>query len=477
MRRLFIALLAFSLFAAACGDDSDDATSTDDTESTDDTGADDAPTDDDAPADDAPADDDDAAADDDDDMLEAIRVPEDYPTIQEAVDAAVEGDLILISPGVYNESVAVETDNLVIRGLDRNTVILDGEHDPERGNGFIVFSDGVAIENLTARNYQSNGVFFTGDYDADRILRGYRASYITTYNNGLYGLYAFNAEYGLFEQSYGSGHPDSAVYIGQCQPCNAVVTDVIAENNTLGYSGTNAGGNLHIVNSEWTGNRVGMVPNTLDSEELAPQRGAVFAGNWIHDNGNPDTPMRSEIWELAWGIGLVLAGGNDNLVTRNLVENNDTGGIATSLFFDDNLWLASNNTVSDNVLRGNEIDLVLLTDFDGMAGPVVLEIEPGEPQVGADGNCFEGNTFTTSAPEDIETVAACGGGTEPLVGVPPLTVALASSPMTGVDYQTMPAPPEQPTMPDAETAPARPADVIPEVDNFDLDSITLPTGA
>ena len=331
-----------------------------------------------------------------------------------------------------------------------------------------MFSNGVAVENLTARNYSSNGVFFTGDYDNDFILTGYRASYITAYNNGLYGLYAFNAEYGLFEQSYGSGHPDSAVYIGQCQPCNAVVTDVIAENNTLGYSGTNAGGNLHIVNSEWTGNRVGMVPNTLDSEELAPQRDAVFAGNWIHDNGNPDTPMRSEIWELAWGIGLVLAGGQDNLVTRNLVENNATGGIATSLFFDDNVWLASNNTVVDNVSRNNMIDLILLTDTDA-----------GGTQPGADGNCFADNVFTTSAPEDIETVAPCDGdsGTEPLAGVPALNVAQSFSPMTGVDYQTMPAPPAQPTMPDAATAPPRPADVLPEVDDFDLESITLPEGA
>src|SRR5690606_6127550 len=82
-----------------------------------------------------------------------ITVPTDYDTIQAAVDAAEPGDLILIEPGVYEEAVDVETENLTIRGLDRNEVILDGGH--ELLNGIRVLADGVAIENMTARNYQT----------------------------------------------------------------------------------------------------------------------------------------------------------------------------------------------------------------------------------------------------------------------------------------------------------------------------------
>ena len=51
-----------------------------------------------------------------------------------------------------------------------------------------------------------------------------------------------------------------------------MITDVLAEHNALGFSGTNAGGNLAIVNSEWRENLAGIVPNTLDSEPFAPQR-------------------------------------------------------------------------------------------------------------------------------------------------------------------------------------------------------------
>ncbi|MDQ2844261.1 MAG: hypothetical protein M3Y72_25115, partial [Acidobacteriota bacterium] len=34
-----------------------------------------------------------------------IRVPQDYPTIQAAVDAAQNGDTVLVSPGTYHENI------------------------------------------------------------------------------------------------------------------------------------------------------------------------------------------------------------------------------------------------------------------------------------------------------------------------------------------------------------------------------------
>ena len=55
-----------------------------------------------------------------------LRVPDEYPTIQAAVDAARPGQMILIAPQVYHEAVRVKTPGITIRGQDRNRVILDG---------------------------------------------------------------------------------------------------------------------------------------------------------------------------------------------------------------------------------------------------------------------------------------------------------------------------------------------------------------
>ena len=105
---------------------------------------------------------------------------------------------MLIAPGTYEEAVDVETENLTIRGLDRNEVILDGGFELE--NGIRVLADGVAVENMTARNYTTNGFFWTG-------VTGYRGSYLTAFRNGDYGVYAFDATKGQLEHIYASGQP------------------------------------------------------------------------------------------------------------------------------------------------------------------------------------------------------------------------------------------------------------------------------
>jgi hypothetical protein len=359
-----------------------------------------------------------------------IRVPADQPTIQAAVDDAQPGDLILLSPGVYNESVTVETDRLVIRGLDRNEVVLDGDDRFE--NGIMVLADGVAVENLTIHSYRGNGVLFTGDYARDVVLRGYRVSYVTAYNNGLYGVYAFGARGGLIEHTYASGHPDAGIYIGQCFPCDAVVRNVTAELNAVGYQGTNAGGDLWVVASRWQRNRVGIEPNSSDRERLAPQRGSVIAANLIADNSEPNAPRSTD----AFGVGIAVAGGHANRIEGNVIRGHAGAGI---LLTAQEAYLPEGNRVLDNQLDGNGTDLAYVV--------------PGGAR--AD-NCFARNRFTTSSPPDIEARLACtpeaqGGSGEPVLPVGP----------PGPDYRRLPRPPEQPQLPRAATAPARPASPRP----------------
>ena len=124
--------------------------------------------------------------------------------IQAAVDAAQPGDLVRIGPGTYREQVVVgpAKRDVVLRGTDRNRVVLDGG-DGTRFNGITVHADGVAVENLTVRGFASDAVLFTPPKGVPKQLNGWRASYVTAANNGLHGIDALGARAAAPSTTYG----------------------------------------------------------------------------------------------------------------------------------------------------------------------------------------------------------------------------------------------------------------------------------
>jgi len=447
--RLIAALLVVLLIAAGCSDEGDSGSSSDDSTASGEASG------------------------------NTINVPGDHETIQAAVDAASPGDLILIEPGTYEEAVNVTTDDLTIRGLDRNDVILEGGFELENGVR-ILEADGVVVENLTAQNYTRNGVFWTGS-------DGYRGSYLTTVRNGDYGVYAFGSVNGVLEHSYGSGSPDAGFYIGQCYPCNALIDDVVSEYNGLGYSGTNSGGDLNIVNSTFRMNRAGIVPNSGSYEGCAPERETTVVGNLVYDNSNYETAA-IDAAVLAGGKGILVTGGLDNVIERNRVSGHDVAGIAIVPFPEDDpiapvpeelpedcvedavavpeaeqaeldnplLWPATGNQVRENVVTDSGTwDIVFISNVESE-------------------NCAEGNEAEVISPANAAEVMPCGG---PFAAYDAetgayLEIVEADKPPS-LDYQTieLPDPGDLENMPDAESAPAEPAGAPREVD---LASITLP---
>jgi hypothetical protein len=416
-----------------------------------------------------------------------LEVPAEFDTIQAAVDASSPGDLVLISPGTYNEAVNVTTDEITIRGLDRNEVILDGEFELDNGIRVLGASN-VIVENLTAENYTSNGVFWTS-------VDGYRGSYITAYRNGDYGVYAFDSVNGQLDNSYAAGSPDAGFYIGQCYPCDSVVIDVHAEHNGLGYSGTNSGGNLVVANSVFNNNRAGIVPNSGSYELCYPERRTDIIGNLVYSNNQPDTPA-IDVAILAMGNGILTPGGVQNTISRNRVFDHDKTGIGLVPFLEEGanddiptrdeweiecaeqreqppadeipealLWEAFDNVVTDNVLSDNR------TADIGVAGVGVPTAELG--------NCFSGNDLTTTAPVALQELAPCdgdGSGGDWEAGALNVLSWLdeVSSRPPSVDFEdaVLPPKPVLDNMPDAATAPARPSG--PLVSVVDTDALTVP---
>ena len=387
-----------------------------------------------------------------------VAVPGDFATISEAVEKARPGTIIEVGPGVYHESIEIDVERITIRGADRNDVVIDGEH--RLANGFSVIADDVAVENLTVRNFLQNGIVFNGimaasrgegvdptvDYGiGDDVLTGYRVSYVTSHNNGLYGIYAFASRGGLIEHSLASGHPDSGIYVGQCRPCDVLITDVIAERNAIGYYGTNASGGVIIASSIFRNNRLGIAPNSQDMERLAPQAEAIVVGNLVENNDDPTAPA---IPSGYFGGGIAVGGGTKNVIVRNRIVGHDRAGIE---LLDLDTFLPIDNRIEGNELADNAVDL---------AYAVRGAVDGG-------GNCFIDNTFTSSKPADIERLLPCDA-TAGSFDVP-APLSLTAPPK--VDYRAVPVPDDQPPMPTNERRSTAGAGPVPAID---VSTIGLP---
>jgi hypothetical protein len=419
-----------------------------------------------------------------------------YKTIQGAVNASKSGDYVLIEPGVYYEQVKVTSaqSGIWIRGMNRNTVILDGQNHP--GNGIEIYkANNVWVENLTARNFDTgcggcgNEIWWNGGAGSGKVgAHGWFGAYLTAYDTGLnggYGIFAGNETEGSWKNIYASGFNDSGMYLGACQECNARITGATMENNALGYSGSNSGGKLAIESSLFRKNSSGVVPNSENPGDAPPpqdgecnrpnienpnptptisttniERCTVIRNNVITENNNLTVPVNQTTAQAGIGTGVILPGDYADLIERNQISNNANDGVFgiefPNPFTPENGFLGtiffqlagnriSNNTFSNNGYHGGPFtgDVTLASG----ANEIFLGIESQSKN-----NCVSENVLKDATfPKNIEGKWGCQHNTTPNPGggLPAYEYIQASAQEAAFLRKPVgqPAPPAQPTMP------------------------------
>lgn len=411
-----------------------------------------------------------------------------YTSIQAAVDAAKPGDWVLVAPGDYKTTsskapadspnapsgVLITTPGIYLRGMNRDTVILDGtksgppcstatndQNFGPAGNGGNLGLNGVMVwkaanvwvENMTACNFlggkgdTGNEFWWNGGADSGQIggygFWGLNLTATTTYfgapaTAAQYGIFSSNWSGGTWDQSYASNFDDSGYYIGACQQvCNQTVNHAWSEFNALGYSGSNSGGSLVVENSEFDNNEDGFDTNSQNGDNPPPQDGAcpngaispithtnscwVFLHNYVHDNNNPNVPSVGFAGAGPVGTGLSLSGGRNDTVMDNLFARNNAWGVILVPFPDSGPPCTGGTQSPAACIYDESGDAVIGNTFanNGSFGNptngdvAATNLEPGPT------DCFSGNTemgggnITTSPPEIQALYPSCTGATVP----------------------------------------------------------------
>ncbi len=215
-------------------------------------------------------------------------------------------------------------------------------------------ADGFYMRNITWELFRENAIYVheTDGYVLDDVVARF---------NDLYGILTFTADHGLIRDCDTHHNGDSGIYPGSAADVNAdnedppplmrwsvEITGCDTHHNALGFSGT-AGNSVYFHDNDVHHNGAGYVTDSfVGGHPGMPQDHAWLEGNRIwannqdyYDNVQGEDPPCAEslpadrgyedgvvcpAFPVPVGTGVLIAGGNLNLVRDNLIHDNWRAG-------------------------------------------------------------------------------------------------------------------------------------------------------
>ena len=227
--------------------------------------------------------------------LSIIYVPDDYLTIQSAVDAATTGDTIIVRDGTYIENINLNKENLTVKsenGADK-TIIQAAD---SNNNVFKITADYVTIDGFTIKGGSS------GVYIGERAWLKV-ADYSTISNNNILGN---NKGISLADVFWCSPYGWPCFIDGS--DVNLITNNVISNSN-IGIELVRISNNNTIKNNN--------ISNSSFGIWLYESWGNKFTNNIISNNGR----------------GIQIIRGYSNIILDNTISNNSNYGFFFLLFF------------------------------------------------------------------------------------------------------------------------------------------------
>lgn len=250
-----------------------------------------------------------------------IRVPQDYPTITQAIDASNPGDTIIVSEGTYADNIEVNKPNL--------TLIADGE---AVAKGFVIIADNVTLEGFTIAN---GGWGIALDHVQECVI-----AYNTVIDNRGPGILLFASKENTIIGNNVSFTSSNGIEL-QYSSNNTFINNTSTQNEGDGITLRMAYWNILIGNT--------VSKNTVG---ISADEGTTLIGNIAVNNR----------------YGIIVSGGG--CILRNNTMNNNTRNFALGYNREDISSLI-HDIDSSNLVDGKEI-LYLLNQKDIIVDPTTF---------------------------------------------------------------------------------------------------------
>jgi len=221
-----------------------------------------------------------------------INVPADQPTIQKGIDAAVNGDTVLVAPGLYKENIDLKGKAIRVQGAGRQKSIIDGSTGGPTvtiamGEGPLTVVDGFSIRGGTGRLIglkRYGGGFYISNSSSPTI-------------SGDTGI------------GFNTAHVGAGMFIDL--KCDPLLQDLLIANNVTANKGVGAG--LHILGNP-----------TIDNCRIAENTATNGTGGGIYSGNSSYSIVNSQIDKnhSFYGGGIHVNGGSPT-ITDNLFEQNE----------------------------------------------------------------------------------------------------------------------------------------------------------
>jgi nitrous oxidase accessory protein len=230
-----------------------------------------------------------------------IVVPDDYWSIQEAVNNASEGDTIFVKNGIYYEHVVINK-SICLIGENRDTTVIDG-------NGFFdhvieIDASNITIANLTIQKALGDQPLVTHGINIGRDSSNIVISNNTIKDNSGSGIY--------HERRWGLSQFSNHTIVGNNMLGNVGSAVLLrrSDNNTIAYNNIENGQGIYLDRSS---------NNTVNGNSI---NGTVSHNGIDINEGTRNLIFRNNITNTYFGVS---QGGSNNTISENIITNSQNG--------------------------------------------------------------------------------------------------------------------------------------------------------